>query len=153
MSMKQNRIVAFHLVLLGALSLPVAGATSEPDSGLVAWMGRLQYYVHKLGLAVSAQNRPLQGFYVHEVEEVIEEVEKIEECDGIAIGRLLTANLTPAFEALEQAVEVGDQGRVDTAYDDLLAACNRCHKAANRPYLQIQRRTDNPYLQDFSPAP
>jgi len=151
--MTPHRITVWHLVLLCALAPPAAGAPTEPDPGLVARMGQLQYYVHKLGLSVTAQNRPLQGFYVHEVEEVIDEIEKIEEVDGIAIGRLLTANLTPAFAALEEAVEVGDQGRLDTAYDDLLAACNRCHKAANRPYLQIQRRTDNPYAQDFSPAP
>lgn len=151
--MTRNRITVLHLVLLCALPSVLAGAATEPDPGLAARMGRLQYYVHKLGLAVTAQNQPLQGFYVHEVEEVVDEVKKIAECDGIEIGKLLTANLTPAFEALEEAIEVGDQGRVDPAYDDLLAACNRCHKAANRPYIQIQRRTDNPYPQDFSPAP
>jgi hypothetical protein len=145
-------IATLLLVLLCAGSPLVAGTTHAPDPDLVARMGRLQYFVHKLGLAITAQNQPLQGFYVHEVEEVIEDVEKIKEFDGIEIGRLLTANLTPAFKALEKAITMGDQGRVDPAYDDLLAACNRCHKAANRPYLHIQRRTDNPYLQDFSPA-
>lgn len=126
-------------------------AGGEP--GLVTWMGRLQYFTHKLGLAVTAQNRALQGYYVHEVEEVIEQIETIEQLDGIEIGNLVKANLVPAFEALEGAVEVGDQARVDLAYGGLIDACNTCHKAANRPYIHIERRADNPYLQDFAPAP
>ena len=64
---------------------------------------------------------------------------------------MVKANLVPAFEALEGAVETGDQARVSLAYDGLLAACNACHRAASRPYIHIVRRSDNPYVQDFAP--
>ena len=84
---------------------------------------------------------------------MVDEIKKIAQADGVEIGKLLTANLTPAFEALEEAITAGDPGRVDTSYEELLTACNLCHKAANRPYIRIQRRTGNPYPQDFSPAP
>ena len=139
-------------LVTGAAAAPAA-AGNAPEMGLVAWMGRLQYYAHKLGLAVSAQNRDLQGYYVHEVEEVIEQLEDIDESDGIEVAKLVKANLVPAFETLEGAVEIGDQARVDVAYEGLLAACNTCHKAANRPYIRIVRRTDNPYIQDFATLP
>ena len=139
------------VLLLTGILPQSAQAGAEPD--LVTWMGRLQYFTHKLGLAVTAQNRAIQGYYVHEVEEVIKQVEAIEQVDGIEIGNLVKANLVPAFEALESAVEVGDQALVDLAYSDLIDACNTCHKAANRPYLHIARRADNPYLQDFAPSP
>lgn len=141
--------LAIVLLALNPLQTPLAGE----EAGLVTWMGQLQYFTHKLGLAVKAQNRALQGYYVHEVEEIIEHVAAIPELDGIEIGKLVKANLLPAFEALEGAVEVGDQARVDSAYEDLIEACNTCHKAANRPYLHIERRDDNPYLQDFSSRP
>ena len=50
-------------------------------------------------------------------------------------------------------METGDQARVSLAYDGLLAACNACHQVANRPYIHIVRRSDNPYVQDFAPLP
>lgn len=120
---------------------------------LITSMGRLQYFAHKLGLAVSAGNRPLQAFYLHEAEEVIEAVEHIEQHDGIEIASLLRQNLIPPLEALKAEIQSGDGARIDGAYDALLTGCNACHKAANRPYIHIRRRTDNPYMQDFAPAP
>ncbi len=141
------------VTLMASVLAGPASAGEDGGLGLVSWMGRLQYYAHKLGLAVDAENRTLQGYYVHEVEEIIEHIEEIEEADGIEIGKLVKANLVPAFEALEGAVEGGDQARVSTSYDGLLAACNSCHRAANRPYIHILRRADNPFLQDFTPAP
>ncbi len=152
--MKRNTILvvaSLWALLLTGIPLQTSLAGDEPE--LVTWMGRLQYYTHKLGLAVAAQNRALQGYYVHEVEEVIEHLEAIQAADGIEIGNLVKANLVPAFETLESAVEVGDQSRVDLAYGGLIGACNTCHKAANRPYVHIERRADNPYLQDFAPTP
>ena len=144
-------VVSLSVVLL--TGMPLQSPQADEEGRLVAWMGTLQYYTHKLGLAVTAQNRALEGYYVHEVEEVIEHIEEIQEVDGIEIGKLVKVNLVPAFEALEGAVEVGDQSRIDLAYGELITACNACHKAANRPYIHIERRADNPYLQDFAPSP
>ena len=146
----------FLSILAAALVavMPIAPAAAGGDDlGLVTWMGRLQYYVHKLGLAVSAQNRALQVYYAHEVEEVIEKVEAIEEADGVEIGKLVKVKLVPPFETLEGAVEAGDPGRIEAAYEGLLAGCNACHKASNRPYLHIVRSADNPYPQDFAFTP
>lgn len=127
--------------------------SGAPSAELVTRMGRLQYFVHKLGLAVSAGNRPLQAFYLHEAEEVVEAVERIEKHDGIEIAGLLRQNLIPSLETLKTEVQTGNGSRIDSAYESLLAGCNACHKAAGRPYIQIRRRTDNPYMQDFAPAP
>ena len=145
--------------LLLALALPT-GANAGEEGGhhspfegmpLLMLMHNMQYYGHKLGLAIDAGNRDLQGFYIHEVEEVIEAVSEIESYDGIAISTLLQSTLKPAFEQLEAAIEVGDQARVSAAYDELLAGCNGCHKGANRSYIAIERNRDNPYPQNFAP--
>jgi hypothetical protein len=146
-------MTAIAAALAAGLAAPPIAASGEHDLELVGWMTRLQYFTHKLGLSVSAENRALQGYYIHEVEEVIEKIEDIGDMDGIEIGKLVKVKLVPAFEALEGAVEVGDQARVTGAYDALIAACNDCHQAANRPYLHIERRTDNPYMQDFAATP
>ena len=75
------------------------------------------------------------------------------QASGLAIGTLVRANLIPAFAALEGSIGAGDGSRVDLAYGGLIAACNTCHKAAKRPDIHIERRADNPYLQDFAPVP
>jgi hypothetical protein len=158
----------FPAALVTALMLPLAsvalaGDDSRQHSGeehhspfegqpLLTLMHNMQYFGHKLGLAIDAGNRELQGFYVHEVEEVIEAVSAIESYDGIAIPKLLESTLKPAFEALEGAIEIGDQDKVSAAYDKLLEGCNTCHRGANRGYIVIQRSHDNPYPQNFAPA-
>jgi hypothetical protein len=158
---RQTLAAAAFALTVAASALPWAAASThargehrkDHGMGVVTWMGRLQYYAHKLGLAVGAGNRDLQGYYLHEVEEVIEQLEKVETLDGVEIGKLVKAKLVPAFEALETAVEQGNSQVVEEAYGAMLGACNNCHKAANRPYLRIIRRTDNPYMQSFQPAP
>jgi hypothetical protein len=147
--------------LLLALTLPAGGVAvageekdhHSPFAGmpLLMLMHNMQYYGHKLGLAIDAGNRDLQGFYIHEVEEVIEAVSEIDNYDGIAISTLLQSTLKPAFEQLEAAIEDGDQPKVSAAYDKLLAGCNGCHKGAKRPYIVIERNRDNPYPQTFAP--
>lgn len=150
--MRHTPILA-TLAVAAVLNAPHAfpGGGGEGDN-LVSQMGRLQYFSHKLGLAVSANNKALQGFYVHEVEEVVEELTEIEDFDGIPIGKLVTTILVPQLEKAEQAVKGSDSAAVDAAFDELLSACNSCHQNANRPYLHVERRTDNPYLQSFDPV-
>lgn len=149
------RPIALSATLAAGLlagALPAAAEEEEHDLGLVTSMGRLQYFTHKLGLAIDAGNQALVGYYLHEVEEVIEEVEEIEAYDGVAVGGLVKEILVPAFETLEGAFDSGDQGRLDAEHDRLIAACNQCHESANRFYLVVERRHDNPYMQRFTPV-
>ena len=150
--MRSTATIAF-LLFCSALLAPL-GFASEGTSAanLVNQMGRLQYFTHKLGLSVSAKNQALQGFYVHEVEEVVEELTEVEDFDGIPIGKLVETILEPALDKLEHAVKAKDFAAADAAFDEMLNACNSCHENANRSYLRIERRTDNPYLQSFDPA-
>jgi hypothetical protein len=137
--------------LVGA-AVPLAASEGEGHD-LIGLMGRLQYFAHKLGLAVSAKNQALEGFYVHEVHETVERIQGIDQAEGLEVGKLARSNLVPALKALEEAIAVGNQAGIDDAYDGLLTACNACHRAAERPYIHIVRRTDNPYMQDFGPRP
>lgn len=140
------------LVVLLAALLPLPGALAADDKvNFVGYMTKMQYFTHKLGLSVDAQNRALQDYYVHEVEEIIEDLEKVDEYKGIAISKLTKTTLEPDFEKLEEAVKAGEAASLDAAYDRLIAACNHCHKAANHAFIHIERRRDNPFTQTFAP--
>ncbi|MGB5733795.1 MAG: hypothetical protein WBM40_05060 [Thiohalocapsa sp.] len=153
--------LAACVALTIVLAWPV-GANAGDEEGhhspfegqpLLTLMHNMQYYGHKLGLAIDAGNRDLQGFYIHEVEEVIEAVSEIDSYDDIAISTLLESTLKPTFEALEAAIEIGDKDKISASYDNMLEGCNSCHKSANRPYIVIERNRDNPYPQSFAPKP
>jgi hypothetical protein len=150
--MRQIRLTGVLVAALSVASMPVASGDDEHDLGLVTLMGSLQYYTHKLGLAVDAGNKALVGFYAHEVEEVIEAIEEIEEYDEVAIGKLTKELLVPAFETFEAAFDAGDRQRLDAGLDGLIAACNQCHEASNHFYLVMERRRDNPFMQRFEPV-
>jgi hypothetical protein len=150
--MRQSALTCVLVATLLIGATPVDAGDDEHDLGLVTWMGRLQYYAHKLGLAVDAGNKALVGYYVHEVEEVIEAIEEIEDYDGVAVGNLTKKILVPAFETFESSFDAGDQQRLDADFDGLIAACNQCHDSSNRFYLVIERQRDNPFMQRFAPV-
>lgn len=147
MSRLSKPLVVF---LVALLPLPIASAGGD-KLDFVGYMTKMQYFSHKLGLSVDAGNAALQDYYAHEVEEIIEKLEKVEDYKGIPVAKLLKTTLAPAFEKLEDAVKAGEAAAVNDAYDGLLAACNNCHKAANHAYIHVERRGDNPYMQTFAP--
>ncbi len=147
------RVRAAHALALAAL-LPLSVASAGGETmDFVGYMTKMQYFAHKLGLSVDARNPALQAFYAHEIEEVIEKLETVEDYKGIHVAHLLKTTLVPAFGKLEEAIKAGEPPAVDARYDELIAACNNCHKAADHAYLHIERRHDNPYLQSFAPLP
>jgi len=126
-----------------------AAAADSGEGEFIDNMTRLQYFSHKLGLAIDSGNRDLQRFYAHEVEEQIEAVSGTEQLDGIAISKLTAQFLLPKFENLEVAVKAGEPEAIDTAYDEMLESCNDCHRASQRAFIKVERQVDNPYMQSF----
>jgi hypothetical protein len=130
----------------------LVSAAATADSGeatFINHMTRLQYFSHKLGLAIDSGNKDLQRFYAHEVEEQIEAVSGTKQLDGIEVSKLTAQFLVPKFEKLEVAVKAGEPEAIDTAYDKMLESCNDCHRASQREFIKIERRVDNPFLQSF----
>jgi hypothetical protein len=58
------------MVALVLLQLLPRAVWAEEPVDLAAYMTRLQYFSHKAGLSIQAQNEPLSHFYLHELEEV-----------------------------------------------------------------------------------
>lgn len=136
-------------------SVTAADSTEmEPEELEVAiLMQRFQWNVNKLYFAGMAGNKPLAGFYLHELEESMEELAEhpIEE-NGQRLDDLVRAWGLAPLEKLEESLEKTDPAGFKLAYSDFIQNCNGCHLSSGHPYLRIVLPTtpvmDN---QDFNP--
>jgi len=142
-------MVLFSLAFVFSLAAAPLAAEEEPD--MIATMGQMQLFLHKLSLSVDAGNAELAEFYAHELEETIEAAESIEKYHDIPVGELTGSMLVPSFEALESALDGDDPARVESRMNQLVEACNACHQATGYGFIRLERTTANPYMQDFQP--
>ena len=122
-------------------------STEKEEYHLVDKMTSYQYYSHKLWLSGEARNSELIDFYLHEMEEVAEElIDKKVQYDGYDIGNLTEKMLLPAIERLEES---NDSINFSKNYQLLIKACNSCHIATDHSYIEISIPKNNPYNQKF----
>ena len=139
--------VAAALLMTASLA---ARAGGEEEVHLVDKMSALQYFMHKAGLSIRGGELELADFYLHEIEEVLEEVAEIESYDGQPVGQLSTAMLGPSFHELEEAVDSGNPEAALSAYQVVIQTCNACHVVTQFGFIEIaDRSTENPYMQLF----
>ena len=120
---------------------------------LALMMKNIQYFTHKLGLALQADNHELAGFYVHELEEGLEEVYGVQEYDKLPIGATAKKIMPSSFEALDKTVVHGKKAKdALPQYEEVLKACNQCHNATQHGFIRVVTPTTNPFSQDFSPS-
>jgi hypothetical protein len=136
---------------------PSAPSQDLPKSylpGLGEFMGRIQVDHAKLWLAGEARNWELAGYQLSELKEVFSDVQDlVPRYQNIPVGEMIDAIITGAIADLEGAIEARDFGKFSTSFDELTAACNSCHQAANRAYIVIRRPAQSNFSnQDFSPA-
>jgi hypothetical protein len=99
-----------------------------------------------LWFAGEAENWPLADYMVHELEELVEEIEELHPVyQDVQVAELLREMTTPAVEALEAAVDHEDPRGFERAYDDLTSACNACHIASDRASIVMERPTSPPF--------
>ena len=151
MKNKENARVKGTLGMLVGLLLFLPAHAAEDVPGFVDNMIGLQYFMHKAGLSMRADNLELADFYLHEIEEILEVVGEIESYDEMPVGELSKAMLGPAFHDLEEAVDSGDSSAALSAYTTVINSCNACHTATGFAYIKIaDRSTENVFMQDFS---
>lgn len=129
------------------------GHAAQEHVELALMMKDIQYFTHKLGLALQADNHKLANFYVHELEEGLGEVYEVKEYDKLPIGATAKKIMPSAFEALDTVV-VNDKKAKDALpqYEALLKACNQCHNATQHGFIRLVVPTNNPFNQDFRQA-
>ena len=89
------------LVLAAMFLINGSRASGEDDHAeLAPYMAALQQLTHKLSLSIEHDNAQLAGFYLHESEELLEEIrEAVPEYDGFPIALQIEQIATPAYEA------------------------------------------------------
>jgi hypothetical protein len=125
--------------------------TTPAGEELAPYMADAQRHAHKLGLSIQAKNKPLAEFYMAELGETFEIIQKkFPQYDGYQIAALTKAMLDPAKPALSKALAAGDWPTSAIAYDKYLTACNTCHVAVKHEFVKIVAPTGNPFNQSFA---
>jgi hypothetical protein len=142
-----------NLGLVVALSDDFARADTTPaGEELSPYMALMQHHMHKLGLALQAKNTALAAFYLEEVEETSEIIQKkFPTYDKIAVGPLMNAMLVPSIAPLEKSIKASNVALSNAGYTKLIDSCNSCHTAAQHAFIKITAPTSNPFNQSFSP--
>ncbi len=143
--------------MAGVLFLLLGGcvpADSPSDLELDPLMLRMQIHTEKLYYAGKAENWELTGFYLHEVDENIEDLEAaqiIEE--GVDVGKRARDLIGPRVEALEEAVKNQSRSAFISGYGTLIDGCNQCHGATEHGFIHIEvPKGPTRYSQRFAPV-
>jgi hypothetical protein len=133
-----------------------ASAPSAPEvyrPKLIDIMLTVQTRHARLSLAGEARNWPLAEFQVEELKEAFEDAEKYHATfKDVPVKKMIEAIANPAIADVEKAVAAKDHADFVWAFRKLTVACNRCHEAANRPFIVIQRHATSSFPnQSFAP--
>jgi hypothetical protein len=138
--------VVLQISLLGCNSgpetspkVPTAAEPAHIPVELAVYMGRMQVYTEKTWFAGKAKNWELASFYLHEIEEIIEEVEKAKVVeDGHDISTLITTSLSTPVRQLEEAIKTQDLPKFEERYPIVVRNCNNCHAATKHAFIQLK---------------
>jgi hypothetical protein len=137
---------------------PPAPAAVDPvyTPGLGEIMTLTQMRHTKLWFAGQAGNWPLASYEMDELKEGLEDAVTFHPAhkdSPLPIPDLIDKIMTLPVRKLEEAVVAKDQKQFTAAFDDLTAACNQCHMAANFGFNVVTRPTANPYTnQNYQPV-
>lgn len=132
---------------------PSAAVHDGDDYELGIGMAWLQRWTTKLWYAGDAANWELADFYLHEVEETLEDMiaAGITE-DGHDVSALLKGMLAPQVESLEGAVDQQDIDLFRQNYRAMVMQCNACHVATEHGFLVMEvPQGPAPFAQRFEP--
>jgi len=121
-------------------------ATTQAPAGLGEIMTVQQLRHIKLWFAGNADNWPLADYEIDELKEGFSDVDQL--LGGGTVNKAVGAQLS----ALEKAVAGKNHGAFVTAFDNLSAGCNSCHRQLDHGFIVIGRPTSLPYSdQTFAP--
>lgn len=124
--------------------------------GLGEIMGLTQMRDAKLWFAGQANNWPLAGYELDELNEGFDDAVRYHPHHK-SVPRPLT-EMVPGFVGepigeIDAAIKARDRARFTAAFDRLTAGCNACREAADFGFNRVKRPTVPPYSnQSFSPV-
>jgi hypothetical protein len=117
----------------------------ELAPGLGEYMTTIQLHAGKLWFAAKASNWELAAYEIHELEETMESVKKLNvEKNGVKISNAMDAVLQTQIAQLEKSIKQKNQTEFQNAYDETLSACNGCHTESGHKFIQIVRPSAAP---------
>lgn len=120
-------------------------AAKELAPGLGEYMTTIQLHAGKLWFAANAGNWDLGSYEIHELEETMESVKKLNvEKNGVKISGVMDGVLKTQIAQLEEAIKRKSQSEFHKAYDETLSACNGCHTESGHRFIRIVRPTAPP---------
>jgi hypothetical protein len=124
-----------------------APAAEPPDVlHLGSIMAQQQMRHIKLWFAGDAGNWPLADYEIGGLKDGFDDISKLLG-DGI-----VRDHVGGAVSALEKSIEAKDHDAFVSAFDQLTAGCNACHRMLDHAFIVIQRPALSPYSdQNFSP--
>ena len=152
--LKKHCLAVLGLCIFNSV-LNMAWASGDGEE-LASYMGMLQRLTHKLSLSAAAGNTELVGFYLHESEELLEDIQKeVPEYEAMPIALLVERISLPAYQGLETLLAKKDTEitakALKKASESVIDSCNQCHQATKHGFIKITTSTNNPFNQDFKP--
>jgi len=120
---------------LASLKNAPAAEVHEEEPELAEYMRALQWNMNKLYFSGVNDNKELIKFYVHEIEEVMEEVAYAGIMDDtIPVSKHMKTYGVSGIEKFESEMKSG----FGAAYSNLMNSCNSCHLATEHGFIQIK---------------
>jgi hypothetical protein len=120
-------------------------AAKKLAPGLGEYMTTIQLHAGKLWFAATASNWDLAAYELHELEETMEAVTKLNfEKNGVKISNVMDAVLKTQVAQLEKSINAKNLSDFQRSYDETLSACNGCHTESGHRFIQIIRPTAPP---------
>jgi signal transduction protein with GAF and PtsI domain len=115
------------------------------------YMGKLQTYVTKLYFSGINNNIALTEFYLHETEEVMEELVDANAMDeGLNISKLMDTYGESLVESIQKQIKKEGLVNFNNHYTNLINSCNACHIQSGHEFIKIIQPQNNPFVnQDF----
>ena len=118
--------------------------------GFGEFMSSIQMHHAKLWFAGINSNWKLADFEIHEIEEVLEDIQKFntDRPESKAIGMI-----NPAIDSVSNAIKQQNEQLFKNSYSLLTNACNNCHKATEHEFNVVTIPAIPPVSnQNFKPA-
>jgi hypothetical protein len=131
-----------------------AGA-AKPELEVAVYMGRIEQHTRKLWASGTEGNLPLAKFYLHEIEEAMEDLERAGiNDDGVPVSEHMKTYGLNTIEAFEAGVKADGLKDFKTQFELLVNTCNSCHDKCGYPFIRMVVPTEVPGgIQDFRPTP
>jgi hypothetical protein len=141
-------IVAAFALAQVPFSEPPPGQPATPLPSLSDIMEKSQFRHIKIWHAIKSDNWDLLDYEVGQARDILASA-------GLFYRNLPVEYVVAAgkpLNALQDAARARDGSKLKPAFDELTAACNSCHKAAQVGFIVIQTPTESPFSnQDFRP--